>query len=181
MNSQLPLEIINAIQSVLGQKKYSLHEPFFNGNEKMYLNECIDTSYVSSVGKFVDRFEEELATYTGAKRAIAIVNGTSALHLALLVSNVKPGDEVIVPALTFVATANAVSYCGAVPNFVDSSEVNLGIDHVKLRSYLNSICEIKNGHCINKITQRPIKAIIPMHAYGHPCDIQEILIIAKDF
>ena len=181
MKSTLFLKITKAIQSVIGSNKFSLHEPLFKGNEKIYLNECIDTSYVSSVGKFVDRFEEELAEYTGAKRAVAIVNGTSALHLALLILNIKPGDEVIVPALTFVATANAVTYCGAVPHFVDSCEDNLGIDHIKLRNYLNSICELKNGVYINKNTQRPIKAIIPMHAYGHPCDIEEILEIAKDF
>ena len=181
MNSKLSSEIIKAIQSVIGLNKSSLHEPLFKGNEKIYLNECIDTSYVSSVGKFVDRFEEDLAKYTGAKKAVAIVNGTSALHLALLILNIKPGDEVIIPTLTFIATANAVKYCGAVPHLVDSCEDNLGIDHIKLRNHLNSICELKNGICVNKKTQRPIKAIIPMHAYGHPCDIQEILDVAIDF
>ena len=106
----------------------ALHEPRFGGNEWNYLKECLDSTYVSSVGKFVDRFEADLAAYTGAKYAVAVVNGTAALHVALLLAGVQPGDEVLIPALTFVATANAVSYCGAVPHFVDSEERTLGLD-----------------------------------------------------
>lgn len=181
LNNKLPEEITDAICSVIGKGKTSLHEPSFNGNEEKYLKECIQTNYVSSVGKFVDKFEKHLALYTGAKRAVAIVNGTSALHLSLIIAGVKPNEEVIVPTLTFVATANAIKYCDAVPNFVDSSESNLGIDHLKLRNYLNTISKMKNGKCINIETNRVIKAIVPMHAYGHPCDIHEILLIAKEF
>ncbi len=116
--------VLNALQSVLPPRHVflPLHEPDFGGNEWAYVKECLDTGWVSSVGKFVDRFEEELAAYTGVKRAIAVVNGTAALHVCLLLAGVKADDEVLMPALTFIATANAVSYCGAIPHFIDSEE-----------------------------------------------------------
>jgi len=115
-------EVIVAIQGVIGDEGASLHEPRFEGNEWVYLKECLDSTFVSSVGKFVDRFEADLVDYTGAKHAIAVVNGTAALHIALKLSGVISGDEVLLPALTFVATANAVTYCNAVPHFVDSED-----------------------------------------------------------
>src|SRR5579862_7647596 len=121
-------ELLSAIKSCLPEQQdgFVLHEPLFRGNEKRYLEECVETGWVSSLGKFVDQFEKELADYTGAKHAIVTMNGTAALHMAFLLAGVKPGDEVLMPALTFVATANAVSYCAAIPHFVDSEEISLG-------------------------------------------------------
>ena len=178
--SDLSERIISAIFEVVGPTK-SLHEPTFIGNELKYLKECIDSSYVSSVGKFVNDFEYALAEYTGAKFAIAVVNGTAALHIALKLAGVKPSDEVIAPALTFVATANAISYCGATPHFVDSNFSTLGVDPIKLRQYLESTTEILNGCCINKKTKKIIKAIVPMHTFGHPVEMDELMQVAKEF
>lgn len=177
----LPDEITKAIQSVVGCNQTVLHEPTFIGNEWNYLKQCLDSTLVSSIGPFVDQFESELCRYTGAKYAIAVVNGTAGLHIALKLSGVKPGDEVLIPALTFVATANAVSYCQAIPHFVDSSINTLGMDASKLRDYLLTISEQRNGLCINIATGRVIRAIVPMHTFGHPVDINEILGIANDF
>jgi aminotransferase in exopolysaccharide biosynthesis len=174
-------QVVDAIRSVVGTKPVGLHEPTFDGNEWKYLKECLDSSYVSSVGKFVDQFEEKLAEYTGSKFAISVVNGTSALHIALKLAGVQPGDEVLVPELTFVATANAVSYCGATPHFVDSEERTLGIDASKLRSYLNSIVDVEFNLSVNKITGKVIRAIVPMHTYGHPSDLDGLLSISRDF
>ena len=173
--------IINAIRSVIGSDKALLHEPSFTGNEWEYVKDCIDSTVVSSVGEYVDRFESDLANYTNSKYAIAVINGTSALHIALLVAGIKVADEVLMPALTFVATANAVSYCGAYPHFVDSDKVTLGIDAGALRDYLNVSTIIKNNQCVNKSTGRIIRAIVPMHTFGHPVDIEGILEIAHDF
>jgi perosamine synthetase len=178
--SDLAGRIISAVYDVAGPTN-SLHEPKFNGNELKYLKECIDSSYVSSVGKFVNEFEHALAEYTGAKFAIAVVNGTAALHIALKLAGVKPGDEVIAPALTFVATANAISYCGAKPHFVDSNLTTLGLDPEKLRQHLESSTELLNGCCTNKKTKKIIKAIVPMHTFGHPVKMDELMQVAKDF
>ncbi|EMS85312.1 LegC family aminotransferase [Leptospira noguchii] len=173
--------IVNAIRDVVGSSPVFLHEPIFSGNEWQYVKECIDTSFVSSVGKFVDRFEVELARYTEAKHAIAVVNGTAALHVALKLAGVGQNDEVLIPSLTFVATANGVSYCGAVPHFVDSEESTLGMDPKSLREYLSSITEIKERQCVNVLTGRVIRAVVPMHTFGHPVDMDGILSIGKDF
>ena len=151
-----------------------LHEPTFFGNERKYLNECIDSTFVSSVGKFVDRFEEEFAKYTGVKYAVATSNGTSALHIALLLANVEQGDEVITQPLTFVATCNAISYCGANPVFVDVDKDTMGLSPSALEYFLENNTVIKNQQCINKTTGRVIKACVPMHTFGHPCKIDEI-------
>ncbi|WP_078125514.1 LegC family aminotransferase [Leptospira alexanderi] len=180
-SEQLPLQIVKAIRDVVGPFAVALHEPTFSGNEWKYVKECIDTSFVSSVGKFVNQFEEDLARYTGAKHAIAVVNGTASLHIALKLAEVRRNDEVLIPALTFVATANAVSYCDAVPHFVDSEDRTLGIDPKALRSYLFSISEIRNKQCINVSTGRIIRAIVPMHTFGHPVNMEEILKIGRDF
>jgi perosamine synthetase len=179
-SSTLASQVVGAIQSVVGTSAV-LHEPRFNGNEWKYLKECLDSTFVSSVGKFVDRFESDLAAYIDVKHVVAVVNGTSALHVALKLAGVKPGDEVLVPALTFVATPNAVSYCGAIPHFVDSEERTLGIDPHALREYLKSISEIRNGQCINKATDRVIRAIVPMHVFGHPVDIEGIMAVAQGY
>ena len=180
-NSDLPQDIVSAIRSVVGEGPLTLHEPRFKGNEWIYLKECLDSTFVSSVGKFVDRFEDDLATFTGAKRAVAVVNGTAALHVALRLAGVEAGDEVLLPALTFIATANAVAYCQATPHFVDSEERSLGMDAVALREYLSTIAELSNGQCVNRSTGRVIRAMVPMHTFGHPVDIEALLAIAHDF
>lgn len=180
-HSVLVRQIAAAIQSVVGARKVVLHEPAFSGNEWSYVKECLDSTFVSSVGKFVDRFEADLAVFTGANHAVAVVNGTAALHVALKIAGVGPGDEVLVPALTFVATANAVSYCGGVPHFVDSEAHTLGVDCAKLREYLGRHTELRAGHCINRGTGRPIRALVPMHTFGHPADLDGLLAVSRDF
>ena len=140
INQNLSERIISAIRSVVGEGQVPLHQPVFNGNELKYLNECIETTYVSSVGKFVDTFEDNLASYTGAKHVVAVVNGTSALHIALKLSGVLRDEEVLIPALNFVASANAVSYCGAIPHFIDSEENTLGVDPIKLKDSQPPLC-----------------------------------------
>jgi aminotransferase in exopolysaccharide biosynthesis len=177
----LTSKILDGVRSTLGQQKAALHEPTFEGNEWKYLKECLDSTYVSSVGKFVDQFETNLAEYTGAKYVISVVNGTAALHIALKLAGVSEGDEVLVPALTFVATANAVTYCNAIPHFVDSSEINLGMDAGKLRDYLKNSTQLINGKCVNSFTKKVISAMIPMHTFGHPADMESLLAISRDF
>ena len=179
--STLVRDILFAIQSVAGNYRVSLHEPVFHGNEWEYVKECLDTAIVSSVGKFVDRFERELAEYTGAKYAVVVVNGTAALHIALLLAGVQRGDEVLVPALTFVAAANAVSHCGAQPHFVDSEERTFGIDPVRLRKYLAKYTDQHGGNCVNKLTGRVIRAIVPVHVFGQPGDFEGLIEVANEF
>ena len=179
--NNFPQQIVKAIQSVVGIEPAALHEPSFSGNEWVYLKECLDSTFVSSVGKFVDRFEDELAAFTGAKRAVAVVNGTAALHVALRLAGVEASDEVILPALTFIATTNAVTYCGATPHFVDSNERSLGMDAFALREHLSNISEMRSGHCINRKTGHVIRAMVPMHTFGHPVDIEELIALAHDF
>ena len=159
----------------------ALHEPTFKGNEWRYVRECLDTGWVSSVGKFVDRFEQMLADFTGMKRAVATVNGTAALHAALVLAGVERDDEVLMPTLTFIATANAVSYCGAIPHFVDSADNTLGIDPDKLEAYLADICEIQDGVCINRHSGRIIRAVVAMHVFGHPVDLDPLLACCNRF
>lgn len=177
----LSQSIVAAIIEAFGPDPLSLHEPYFGGNEWSYLKECLDSTYVSSVGRFVDQFEHELAAYTGAKYAIAVVNGTAALHIALKLAGVQAEDEVLLPALTFVATANAITYCGAVPHFVDADRHTLGIDSNKLREYLTDLAEMRHNQCINRMTGRVIRAIVPMHTFGHPTDMEGVLALARDF
>jgi aminotransferase in exopolysaccharide biosynthesis len=181
MKADFPKSVAAAIRSVTGQGSVALHEPSFHGNEWTYLNECLNSTFVSSVGKFVDRFEMDLANFTGAGYAVAVVNGTAALHIALKLAGVQDGDEVLMPALTFVATPNAVAYCNATPHFVDSEEATLGIDATKLREYLRSNTEKHDGQCINRTTGKIIRAIVPMHTFGHPADINGLLAVARDF
>ena len=159
----------------------ALHEPLFVGNEKKYIEECIDSTFVSSVGKFVDRFEEDMAHFTGAKKAVVCVNGTNALHLALILAGVKENNEVITQPLTFIATANAISYCGAHPVFVDIDKDTLGLSPKALEAFLNQNTEQKTDGCYNKITNRKIAAIVPMHTFGHPCRIDEIAEICNQY
>jgi perosamine synthetase len=172
---------VAALARSIGDAPVALHEPCFNGNEWRYLKDCLDSTFVSSVGKFVERFESELARYTGARHAVAVVNGTAALHIALKLAGVQPADEVLIPALTFVATANAVTYCGAMPHFVDCDEANLGMSAAALREHLQSVAELRHGGCVNTITGRRICALVPMHTFGHPVDLDGLLRVAHDF
>jgi aminotransferase in exopolysaccharide biosynthesis len=174
-------QIVDAVRTVTGDRPVALHKPRFAGNEWAYVKECIDSTYVSSVGRFVDRFEADLAEYTGAKRAVAVVNGTAALQVAMLLAGVRSGDEVLIPALTFVATANAVSHCGATPHFADSEERTLGLDPRALYDYLKATTDIRRGECVNRATGRVIRVVVPMHAFGHPADIDGLLRVARDF
>ena len=179
--SKIALEIYKGIRTVIGEKESFLHEPIFDKKEKMNLDECIESSFVSTVGEYVNKFEKMLEKFTGAKRAIAIVNGTSALHLALKVLGIKPNEEIICPSLTFVGTANAISYLNAKPHFVDINESTLGIDPSALRRWLDKIIVVRNGKSINKNTGRIISAIVPMHTFGHPVEIDSILEIANRY
>ena len=166
---------IEFIKSIYGYAaSIPLHTPHFSGNEKKYLNECIDSTFVSSVGKFVDEFEEKIANYTGTKYAIATSNGTSALHISLLLANVEQNDEVITQPLTFVATCNAISYCGAQPIFIDVGKDTMGLSSSALKDFLENKTSVKNQQCINNKTGKVIKACVPMHTFGHPCRIDEI-------
>jgi len=158
-----------------------LHAPTFNGNEKKYLEECIDSTFVSSVGKFVDQFEEEIAKYTGSKKAVVCMNGTNALHLALLLVGVERDDEVLTQALTFIATANAISYCGAFPVFIDVDKDTLGLSPQKLESWLIKNVQIRNNISYNKNTGKKISACVPMHTFGHPCKIDKIIEICEKY
>ena len=180
-SENLPKKILKALKDTIGNGPFLLHEPTFIGNEWKYLKECLDSTFVSSTGKFVDIFEKKLVEFTGSKYAIAVASGTSALHISLKLADVKKDDEVLVPALTFVATANAVTYCNAIPHFVDSEIISLGIDHVKLRDYLEKNTKKENGLCINKLTGNVIRAMVPMHAFGHPSNIEELISISRDF
>jgi len=151
-----------------------LHEPQFNGNEKKYVMDAIDSTFVSSVGAYVDRFEQDFAAYVGMDNAVACVNGTAALHTALILANVQQDDEVITQALTFVATCNAINYQRAHPVFVDVDKDTMGMSPKALGNFLDENAEIVEGVCINKNTGRVIKAVVPMHTFGHPCRIDEI-------
>ena len=166
---------IEFIQEIYKSKEFiPLHEPRFSGNEKKYINECIDSTFVSSIGKYVDEFEEKIAKYSGAQFAVATSNGTSALHVSLLLANVDQNDEVITQPLTFIATCNAISYCGAQPIFIDVDKDTMGLSPAALECFLKDNTTVKNKQCINNITGRVIKACVPMHTYGHPCKIDEI-------
>ncbi|WP_239615834.1 LegC family aminotransferase [Cohnella mopanensis] len=176
-------KLIGAIRSAIHSDKsfVGLHEPVFQGREKEYVVDCLETGWVSSVGKYVDRFEQMLAEYTGSVRAIAVVNGTAALHIGLLISGVRPGDEVICPSLSFVATTNAITYCGAIPHFVDVDEITLGIDWGKLDSYLSEIVRMEGKRCYNKVTGRPISAVVPMHTFGHPVQLDKLAEVCSKY
>lgn len=163
------------------QDKIYLHEPLFIGNEKKYVLDAIDSTFVSSVGKYVNRFEEEIAKIAGTKYAVATVNGTAALHTALIVAGVEKGDEILSQALTFIATANAISYVGAKPVFIDVDIDTMGMSPNCLLSFLETNALVKDGKCINKKTGNKISACVPMHTFGHPCKIDEIVAICNEW
>lgn len=159
-----------------------LHDPRFIGNEKKYMYDCIDSNFVSSVGEYVGKFEKMCVDYTGSKYAVAAMNGTSALHIALKLSGVKSGDEVITQPLTFIATANGISYTGAIPVFVDVDIETMGLSPSKLEEFLDKNAELRNdGFCYNKTTNRRISACVPMHTFGHPVKLDELISICNRY
>lgn len=173
---------IDFIKSVYGNQEFTpLAVPVFVGNEKKYLNECIDTTFVSSVGKFVDRFEEEMAKYTGAQKAVVCVSGTNALHMSLMLVGVERDDEVLTQALTFIATCNALSYIGAHSVFIDVDRSTMGLSPDAMKRWLVKNAEIRNGECFNKRTRRRVKACVPMHTFGHPVRIDEIADLCNEY
>lgn len=175
-------DITTFIHSLFGADEFvPLHAPLFIGNEKKYLAECIDTTFVSSVGKFVDRFEELVACYTGSKRAVVCVSGTNALHMGMLLVGVERDDEVLTQALTFIATCNAISYIGAHPVFLDVDRDTLGLSPLAVKRWLSTHAEVRDGQCYNKKTGRRIKACVPMHTFGHPMKIDELSAVCNEY
>ena len=173
---------INFIRELYSSQEFiPLSVPKFVGNEKKYLNECIDTTFVSSVGKFVDKFEEMVADYTGAKKAVVCVNGTNALHMSLLLMGVERDDEVLTQALTFIATCNAISYIGAHPVFIDVDRNTMGLSPDAMKNWLAKNAEIRKDQCFNKNTGRRVKACVPMHTFGHPVRIDEIADVCAEY
>ena len=173
---------ISFIKELYGNTEFvPLSVPVFVGNEKKYLDECIDTTFVSSVGKFVDRFENDMAAYTGAKRAVVCVSGTNALHMALMLAGVERDDEVLTQALTFIATCNAISYIGARPVFIDVDKSTMGLSPDAVKEWLAKNAEIRNGQCYDKNTNRRVKACVPMHTFGHPVRIEELADICAEW
>lgn len=175
-------QVISFIKSVYETDNFvPLSVPKFIGNEKKYLEECIDTTFVSSVGKFVDRFEEMVAEYTGAKKAVVCVSGTNALHMAMLLVGVERDDEVLTQALTFIATCNAISYIGAHPVFIDVDKDTMGLSPIAVKAWLEKNAEVKEGTCYNKTTGRRIKCCVPMHTFGHPVHLDELVEICNEW
>lgn len=176
-------EVLGFIRKVFGEAEefIPLHSPYFGGNEKKYVADTIDSTFVSSVGAYVNRFEEMMCEITGAKYAIATSNGTIALHLALVTAGVKHGDEVITQPLTFVATANAISHANGTPVFVDVDRDTMGMSPAALRSFLEQHAEKKSGVAINRNTGKKIAACVPMHTFGFPCRIDEIAAVCNEW
>ena len=174
--------VIAYIKELYGNQEFTpLSVPKFIGNEKKYLDDCIDTTFVSSVGKYVDRFEEEMAKYVGAKKAVVCVSGTNALHMSLMLAGVERNDEVLTQALTFIATCNALSYIGAYPVFIDVDKSTMGLSPDALKSWLVKNSEIRNGQCYNRNSGRRIKACVPMHTFGCPVRIDEIASVCAEY
>lgn len=180
MNNQW-IQFAEQVRQLYGKDFVPLHEPTFNDKELEYVTDCIKTGWVSSVGAYVTKFEEELAKFVGVKRAVAVVNGTAALHIALKVAGVEAEDEVLMPSLTFIATANAISYCSAIPHLVDVHEDTMGMDPFKLEKYLQKIAEVRGNELYNKQTNRRIKALVPMHTFGHAAHLDELVALANKY
>ena len=182
MSSNIFSEIIHFIKSLYpDENPVPLHAPRFTGNEKKYVIDAIDSTFVSSIGRYVDRFEEMICEITSARFAIATVNGTCALHVALKLAGVQPGDEIITQPLSFVATANSIAHCGAKPIFLDVERKTLGLDPTALKSFLQVHAHIRENTCYNKATGKRIAACVPMHTFGHPCRIDEIAEICNHY
>ncbi len=180
MNNKDVIEFIKSLYPEYKENVF-LHAPVFLGNEKKYLNDCIDTTFVSSVGQYVDRMEQMVAEYTGTTRAVVCVNGTNALYMSLLLSGVEQGDEVITQPLTFIATANAISYMDAYPIFCDVDLDTMGLSPVAVRKWLEDNAEVKGGKCVNKKTDRKISAVVPMHTFGHPVHLDEFVKLCEEW
>lgn len=176
-------DVLDRLKRVLGpaERPIPLHVPEFHGDERALVAECIDTGWVSSVGSFVDQFEREVAAASGAAHCVAVVNGTAALEVAMLVAGVRPGDEVLMPALTFVATANAAHHLRAVPHFVDSAEDTMGLDPVALAAHLRAVGRAGKDGLVNRLTGRRISCVVPMHVFGHPVDMDGLAGVAAEF
>ena len=174
-------QVVAAIRAAVGNPSgpVLLHGPSLSGNEGRYVQECIETGWVSSAGSYVTKFEQRLADFTGATHAVAAVNGTAALHVALMLAGVGRDDEVLMPSLTFVATANAAMYCGAVPHWCDVSYRTLGLDPAKLADHLARVAEPRGGGCFNRETGRRVAAVVPMHTFGHPVDMAGLTAVAE--
>ena len=172
---------IKYIKDLYGSDNVPLSVPKFMGNEKKYLNECIDTTFVSSVGQFVDRFEKDMEAYTGAKRAVVCVSGTKAFHRARVLAGVEPEGEVLTQALTFIATCNAISYIGAHPVFIDVDRSTMGLSPDAIKQWLSGNAEIRNNECYDKQTGRRVKACVTMHTFGHPVRIEELAEICSEW
>ena len=178
---RLAEQTVTTARSIFGSGFIPLHRPVFEGRERDYLTECIDSNFVSSVGAKVSEFEDKIANFTGTKYAIATVNGTAALHVALLLAGVETGDEVISQALTFVATCNAISYLGAHPVFVDVDIDTMGLSPASLKKFLEENAEKRRSGTFNKRSGRRITACVPMHTFGFPCRVREIAEVCKDW
>lgn len=177
-----PEAVVRALRTVLGgDGPIALHEPSLRGREWEYVKDCLDSGWVSYAGNYVGRFEGMLSEVTGARHAVAVVSGTAALHTALVLCGVRPGDEVLIPTLTFVATANAVAHAGAIPHFVDSERSTLGMDPSRLAEYLETVVEQRKGQCFNILTSRRIAAIMPVHVFGHPVDMDGLAAVAARY
>lgn len=176
-------DVLHRIREVLGNRDafVPLHAPEFHGREWEFVKDCLDTGWVSSVGSYVDQFEEHVARACGTRHAVAVVNGTAALQIALVIAGVEQGEEVLLPALTFVATANAVVHAGAVPHFVDCHDQTLGLDPVALGLHLDRIAIRKNGVLVNRETGRRLAAIVPMHTFGRPVDMDALAEVAAEW
>jgi perosamine synthetase len=181
--SKLPEQIVAAVRRVVGEGDdfVLLHGPYIPPRAWGYTKECLDTGWVSSAGQYVSRFEDDLAAFVGCKRAVAVVNGTAALEMCLRLTGVASGDEVICPSLTFVATPNAISHCGAVPHFVDVERETLGLDPEALRQRLSEICELQSGQPTNRETGRRIGAVCVMHCFGHPARLDELEAVCEEY
>jgi perosamine synthetase len=179
--AEVAARICRAVESVLGpaEQFIPLHEPEFTGSERAYVNECVETGWVSTAGAFVGKFEQMVADFLGVKHAVAVVNGTAALHLSLQLAGVKPGEEVIAPTLSFAATAAAIAHCGAIPHFVDVDRRTLGMDALTLEAYLREVAERRGSGTVNRGTGRRIAAIVPMHTFGIPADMDPLLAVAE--
>lgn len=181
MRNYSAADVVQTIRKVVGDRPgtVALHEPQFHGNELAYVKDCVESGWVSSLGSYINKFEDQLAAFTGVNRAIAIVNGTAALHLCFQLVGVGRDEEVIAPTLTFIATANAISYCGAIPNLVDVDTRTLGVDPQRLSDYLNDIVERTPDGCRNRFTGRRIAAVVCMHTFGHPCDMDALMEVCR--
>lgn len=179
----LALDIKKRVHGLLGAPEgfVPLHEPEFLGAEEVLVLDCIRSGWVSSVGQYVDRFEAEIAAICGRAHGVAVVTGTAALEVALRVVGVMPGDEVLMPSLTFIATANAAHHLGALPHFVDAEPRTLGIDPVALRAHLNAIADRHKGVTVNASSGRRLAAVVPVHVFGHPADMAGLAAVARDF